>query len=179
LKAGVAFYHQDVRREQPPGQFDLILCRHVAFTYFSDAVQRIVLNRISELLRADGCLVIGRHESLPTGVPFLHVTGTPGMYRHRGLGLREALPVVTVNPLDWPKFGTAGRALAVRRLRLSRDEREGSEAGGGRKHAAHPPQSGMNDLVFQVNGFGYLSHGFASRAMRRVPLASRLCRTHG
>jgi chemotaxis protein methyltransferase CheR len=86
-KACVAFYHQDVRREQPPGQFDLILCRNVAFTYFSDAVQRIVLDRISERLRADGCLVIGRHESLPTSVPFLQVTGTPGMYRKASFDL--------------------------------------------------------------------------------------------
>jgi chemotaxis protein methyltransferase CheR len=80
-KACVAFCHQDIRREQPPGQFDLILCRNVAFTYFSDAVQRNVLDRIAERLRADGFLVIGRHESLPTKIPSLEATGRLGMYR--------------------------------------------------------------------------------------------------
>jgi chemotaxis protein methyltransferase CheR len=80
-KASVAFGHQDIRREQPPGQFDLILCRNVAFTYFSDAVQRRVLDRIAERLRAGGFLVIGRHESLPTNVPSFEATGTLGMYR--------------------------------------------------------------------------------------------------
>jgi chemotaxis protein methyltransferase CheR len=80
-KASVAFYHQDIRREQPPGQFDLILCRNMAFTYFSDVVQRIVLDRIAERLWLDGCLVIGRHESLPGTVPSLEATGTLGIYR--------------------------------------------------------------------------------------------------
>jgi chemotaxis protein methyltransferase CheR len=80
-KACVAFCHQDIRREQPLGQFDLILCRNVAFTYFSDTVQRMVLDRIVGRLRADGVLVIGRHESLPTKVVSLEATGTLGIYR--------------------------------------------------------------------------------------------------
>jgi chemotaxis protein methyltransferase CheR len=80
-KACVAICHQDIRREQPPGLFDLILCRNAAFTYFSDAVQRGVLDRIAERLREDGFLVIGRHESLPTTVPSFESTGTLGMYR--------------------------------------------------------------------------------------------------
>jgi chemotaxis protein methyltransferase CheR len=87
-KASVAFDHQDVRREQPPGPFDLILCRNVAFTYFSDAVQRNVLDRIAERLRVDGFLVIGRHESLPANVPSFEATGTLGMYRKRSFTLR-------------------------------------------------------------------------------------------
>jgi chemotaxis protein methyltransferase CheR len=88
-KACVAFRHQDIRREQPPGQFDLILCRNVAFTYFSDAVQRVVLDRIVERLRTDGVLVIGRHESLPTNAPALKVAGTLSIYRRTSSGLTE------------------------------------------------------------------------------------------
>jgi chemotaxis protein methyltransferase CheR len=86
-KAYVAFYHQDIRREQPPGQFDLILCRNVAFTYFREAVQRIVLDRIAERLRVDGFLVIGRHESLPTGVPALEATSALGICRKASSGV--------------------------------------------------------------------------------------------
>jgi chemotaxis protein methyltransferase CheR len=88
-KACAAFDHQDIRREQPPGQFDLILCRNVAFTYFSDTVQRIVLDRIIERLRTDGVLVIGRHESLPTSAPALEVAGMLGVYRKTSSGLTE------------------------------------------------------------------------------------------
>jgi len=86
-KTGVDFRHQDIRREQPPGEFDLILCRNVAFTYFSEAVQRIVLARITERLRADGFLVIGRHESLPPGVPSLEATSALGICRKASSGV--------------------------------------------------------------------------------------------
>jgi chemotaxis protein methyltransferase CheR len=91
-KACVAFDHQDVRREQPPSPFDLILCRNVAFTYFSDAVQRNVLDRIAERLRVDGFLVIGRHESRPANVPSFEATGTLGMYRKRSLAVTTPAP---------------------------------------------------------------------------------------
>jgi chemotaxis protein methyltransferase CheR len=86
-RACVEFHHQDIRREQPAGEFDLILCRNVAFTYFSDAVQRIVLARIAERLKTDGFLVIGRHESLPTNVSSWAVTGTLGIYRRTSQGV--------------------------------------------------------------------------------------------
>jgi chemotaxis protein methyltransferase CheR len=86
-KACVAFYHQDIRRARPPGQFDLILCRNMAFTYFSESVQGMVLARIAERLHAEGFLVIGRHESLPAGVTSLEAVGSPGIYRKTSPGL--------------------------------------------------------------------------------------------
>jgi chemotaxis methyl-accepting protein methylase len=64
----------------------------VAFTYFSEAVQRYVLDRIAERLRADGFLVIGRHESLPTNVPSFEATGTLGMYRKKSVGVIASAP---------------------------------------------------------------------------------------
>jgi chemotaxis protein methyltransferase CheR len=80
-KGCVEFCHQDIRLEQPHGEFDLILCRNVAFTYFSEAVQRAVLARIASRLSAEGFLVIGRHESLPSGACFLPSAAAPGIYR--------------------------------------------------------------------------------------------------
>jgi chemotaxis protein methyltransferase CheR len=61
----VEFLQQDVRREQPAGLFDLVLCRNLAFTYFDDALQREVLKRIVAVMRDDAALVIGIHERLP------------------------------------------------------------------------------------------------------------------
>lgn len=80
-KGCIEFRHQNIRLEQPAGEFDLILCRNVAFTYFSEPVQRAVLARIAERLRTEGFLVIGKHEALPTGTPFLRTTSALGIYR--------------------------------------------------------------------------------------------------
>lgn len=80
-KACIEFRHQDIRVEQPAGEFDLVLCRNVAFTYFSEPVQRAVLAHIAERLRSDGFLVIGRHESLPSDARFLPSAAAPCIYR--------------------------------------------------------------------------------------------------
>jgi chemotaxis protein methyltransferase CheR len=61
----VSWLCQDVRVETPPGPFDLVLCRNLALTYFDEALQREVMNRVAAELRIGGALVIGSHESLP------------------------------------------------------------------------------------------------------------------
>lgn len=58
---------QDVRYESPSGLFDLILCRNLAFTYFTKEVQSRVLDRLVSRLVPGGALVIGSHEELPSG----------------------------------------------------------------------------------------------------------------
>jgi chemotaxis protein methyltransferase CheR len=64
-RRGVQFLRQDVRKEAPPGRFDLVLCRNLAFTYFAFALQEAVLERIRASLKPGGFLVIGSHEHLP------------------------------------------------------------------------------------------------------------------
>lgn len=64
-RQGVLFLQQDVRQEAPPGRFDLVLCRNLAFTYFAPALQEAVLERIAASLQPRGFLVIGSHEHLP------------------------------------------------------------------------------------------------------------------
>jgi chemotaxis protein methyltransferase CheR len=49
----------------PEGEFDLILCRNAALTYFEPALQHEVMRRVIAPMRPGGALVIGIHESLP------------------------------------------------------------------------------------------------------------------
>ncbi len=67
FREDITFRCQDLRSEQPPGPFHLMLCRNVAFTYFAPPLQREVLARLMERLVPGGLLVIGAHESLPEG----------------------------------------------------------------------------------------------------------------
>jgi chemotaxis protein methyltransferase CheR len=64
FREGVSWLCQDVRVEIPQQRFDLILCRNLVLTYFDDALQREVMDRIVAVLRPDGALVIGSHEVL-------------------------------------------------------------------------------------------------------------------
>lgn len=66
-RESVQFRTQDIRTTWPDRQFDLILCRNLAFTYFVEALQRDVLAALVQRLRTGGALVIGKHESLPQG----------------------------------------------------------------------------------------------------------------
>ncbi len=56
---------RDIRDHPPAGQFDLVMCRNLLFTYFNEDVQRTVLARIAERMVPGGALVIGKHEQLP------------------------------------------------------------------------------------------------------------------
>lgn len=61
----VRFERHDVRTPPPPGAWDLILCRNLAFTYFDEALQRAVARSLRAALHAGGVLVVGSHERLP------------------------------------------------------------------------------------------------------------------
>ncbi len=63
----VVFIEQDIRTDAPDGPFHLILCRNIVFTYFDEALQMEILDKIRERLLPKGVLVIGIHESLPQG----------------------------------------------------------------------------------------------------------------
>jgi chemotaxis protein methyltransferase CheR len=67
LRDAVEFVLQDIRYEMPAGKFDLILCRHVAFTYFDEPLQRQMLKRLVAKLPLGGILVTGKQEPLPGG----------------------------------------------------------------------------------------------------------------
>jgi chemotaxis protein methyltransferase CheR len=69
-RAGIEFEIQDIRVAMPPGPFEIILCRNLAFTYFSAALQRRILAGLLDRLSDTGILVIGKHERLPHQAAF-------------------------------------------------------------------------------------------------------------
>lgn len=81
-KKSVTFLRQDIRHEMPEELFDMILCRNLVFTYFDNALQRKLLERIEEKVRPGGYLVIGTHESLPEDAGGFEPIGScAGVYR--------------------------------------------------------------------------------------------------
>ncbi len=78
----VELLQQDLRHEMPPGDYDLILCRNLAFTYYALDLQREILERLAQRLRPAGALVIGAHECLPDGAcGFKPWAGCRAIYR--------------------------------------------------------------------------------------------------
>ena len=84
-RLGIEWCRQDIREEMPAGAFDLILCRHLAFTYFDEALQVKTLHEILSRLRPGGILVTGKQESLPTTTADLvELQPRTGLYRKLG-----------------------------------------------------------------------------------------------
>jgi chemotaxis protein methyltransferase CheR len=69
FRDGVRFERQDLVTELPRREFDLVVCRNLAFTYFDAQLSRLALERISSRLRDGGALVAGIHEALPQPAP--------------------------------------------------------------------------------------------------------------
>jgi chemotaxis protein methyltransferase CheR len=77
-REGIDFQRQDLGSQAPALLYDLILCRYVAFTYFSLPVQEQVLARLVEHLLPGGFLVIGSHEHVPPhGGALVPLSGIP------------------------------------------------------------------------------------------------------
>ena len=67
FKAEIDFRGQDIRADQPPEMFHVIMCRNLVFTYFSESLQQQLLAQILKRLLSGGALVIGQTEQLPAG----------------------------------------------------------------------------------------------------------------
>jgi chemotaxis protein methyltransferase CheR len=83
FRVGMRFECRDVRQAAPAGQFDLIACRNLAFSYFDEATQRRVARVLTGALDPGGFLVVGRGEGLPDGVAGLVPRG-PCIYERQG-----------------------------------------------------------------------------------------------
>ena len=71
FRKGIEFQQQDIRQAWPSGSFDLILCRHLVFTYFDERLQTEILEKLTSRMIAGGILVTGKQESLPSGASTL------------------------------------------------------------------------------------------------------------
>jgi chemotaxis protein methyltransferase CheR len=74
-KQDVRFQEQDIRKDLPDGEFELILCRNLVFTYFQENLQRETFNRIMTKLKPGGFFIVGIHESIPAGQNILIPSG--------------------------------------------------------------------------------------------------------
>ncbi len=73
----VEFKRHDVLRDAAFLGMDLVLCRNLAFTYFSKESQIEVLGKIALGLKKKRYLVIGKDESLPLAYPTLFIPVFP------------------------------------------------------------------------------------------------------
>ena len=83
VRQSVQFRRHNAIKEGPFPGMDLILCRNLAFTYFSKERQRDVLKKISLGLGKGGYLCIGRTETLPLMYPtlFIPIYQKEGIYQ--------------------------------------------------------------------------------------------------
>jgi chemotaxis protein methyltransferase CheR len=82
-REGVKFLKQDLRSETPPGPFDIVLCRNIAFTYFVPVLRQKVLAIIADNLIPNGFLVVGRHEEVDDA-RFVSAPGMPHVFMKVG-----------------------------------------------------------------------------------------------
>ncbi|MGI9515544.1 MAG: CheR family methyltransferase [Pirellulaceae bacterium] len=77
----IEFHQQDIRIQMPAGQFHMILCRHLAFTYFDGDLQRSISRQLIDRLEPGGVLVTGKQETSPADFDSLHSVKPPmGIY---------------------------------------------------------------------------------------------------
>ncbi|MGK7873069.1 MAG: protein-glutamate O-methyltransferase CheR [Xenococcaceae cyanobacterium] len=83
FREGIDFYQQDIRTQMPNGQFHLVLCRNLVFTYFQETLQQEVLQRIIQRMLPGGAIAIGSHESLPPGIAQIQACADDFRIYHR------------------------------------------------------------------------------------------------
>ena len=73
IREGIKFEKHDILHGEPFLRMNMVLCRNLAFTYFSRESQIGILKKIALSLEGKGYLIIGTDESLPLVYPALFV----------------------------------------------------------------------------------------------------------
>ncbi|MBP3191402.1 CheR family methyltransferase [Natronogracilivirga saccharolytica] len=61
----VTFRQLDISKKMPDTIFDIIFCRNLVFTYFTEERQFTALESFAERMQSNGYLITGSHEKLP------------------------------------------------------------------------------------------------------------------
>ena len=77
IREGIEFKKHDILHGEPFLGMDIVLCRNLAFTYFSKKSQIEVLKKMVTSLKEKKFLVIGKEENLPLAYPTLFVRAFP------------------------------------------------------------------------------------------------------
>lgn len=64
IRSMVAFEHHDLVGDEPPGRFDLVMCRNLLI-YIEASAKRAILETLVDSLHPGGYLVIGMSETIP------------------------------------------------------------------------------------------------------------------
>ena len=93
----VRFRKHDLREGLPDDHdFDLVLCRNLAYTYFDETLQCHTAATLHRSLRGRGALVVGKHEELPhAAAGFIPWSSAHRVYR-KNLGVATAAAVRSV-----------------------------------------------------------------------------------
>lgn len=83
FKQNVKFLKQDIRYDLPHGEFDLILCRNLVFTYFREDLQHETFNRMMTKLKPGGYFIVGSHETPQDSHDILRKEGKYIYQKHR------------------------------------------------------------------------------------------------
>jgi len=73
IREGIEFKKHDILHGEPFLEMDIVLCRNLAFTYFSKESQIEVLKKMVTSLKEKKFLVIGKEENLPLAYPTLFI----------------------------------------------------------------------------------------------------------
>lgn len=86
VKGLVRLERRNVMSDPLPSGMDLVLCRYLAFTYYSGERLLAATVRLWETLRPGGVLMVGKKERLPGGASafFEPWPGCNGFYRRKG-----------------------------------------------------------------------------------------------
>ena len=114
LRRMLQFRVHDVTREEPPGQFDLIVCRNVLI-YFDDQLQARTLAKLQGALAGPQLLFLGRSEALPRdGHNLVAVSRSLRIFRASGDAAGSTVTVTRAPTLDAGGHGMWSDASDVR-----------------------------------------------------------------
>lgn len=81
LRRYISFEQRDISDKLPDMVFDLILCRNLVFTYFTEKRQNQFLDQLKPHLSPSGYFVVGSNEIIPQTDWLEPVSGTHPVYR--------------------------------------------------------------------------------------------------